>query len=324
VAFSAYASQWLDAQTFDQSTREAVALRFRLHVFPVLGRRHLSQIKPSTVQAWLRGMDALAQNYRTVIFANVSSVFSAAVDDELVTKNPCLAPSVRRPRRVQGKVTPWSLDQVAAVVEALPDRYGIVAVLGAGLGLRQGEIFGLSPGDVDFLRSTVDVRRQVKLYGTGRQAFALPKGGKTRTVPLPDAVRDALAVYLAQLPAVEVTLPWGSPGGEPVTVELVLTSRERKALARPHFNSYVWKPALVAADIPTTRANGCHALRHHFASVLLDAGESVKALSEYLGHSDPGFTLRTYTHLMPSSHDRTRRAIDTAWAGVIGVSAAAG
>ncbi len=35
-----------------------------------------------------------------------------------------------------------------------------------------------------------------------------------------------------------------------------------------------------------------HALRHFYASVLLDAGESIKALSEYLGHSDPGFTLR--------------------------------
>ncbi|MER5336844.1 hypothetical protein [Micromonospora sp. NPDC002717] len=38
--------------------------------------------------------------------------------------------------------------------------------------------------------------------------------------------------------------------------------------------------------------------------------ESVKALSEYLGHADPGFTLRTYTHLMPTSEDRTRRAVD--------------
>jgi integrase len=42
-----------------------------------------------------------------------------------------------------------------------------------------------------------------------------------------------------------------------------------------------------------------HALRHFYASVLLDAGESIKAVSEYLGHSDPGFTLRTYTHLLP-------------------------
>jgi hypothetical protein len=56
-----------------------------------------------------------------------------------------------------------------------------------------------------------------------------------------------------------------------------------------------------------------HALRHAYASVLLDAGESIKALSEYLGHSDPGFTLRTYTHLLPSSETRTRKAIDDAF-----------
>ncbi len=49
-----------------------------------------------------------------------------------------------------------------------------------------------------------------------------------------------------------------------------------------------------------------HALRHFYASVLLDAGESIKAVSEYLGHSDPGLTLKVYAHLMPSSRDRAR------------------
>ena len=45
--------------------------------------------------------------------------------------------------------------------------------------------------------------------------------------------------------------------------------------------------------------------------MLLDGGESIKALSEYLGHADPGFTLHTYTHLMPTtSAERTRQAVD--------------
>ncbi len=56
--------------------------------------------------------------------------------------------------------------------------------------------------------------------------------------------------------------------------------------------------------------HGMHTLRRFYASVLLDAGESVKAVSECLGHRDPGFTLRTYTHLMPSSGKRTRAAVD--------------
>ncbi|ALM42037.1 integrase [Streptomyces sp. FR-008] len=53
-----------------------------------------------------------------------------------------------------------------------------------------------------------------------------------------------------------------------------------------------------------------HALRHFYASALLDAGENIKALSAYLGHTDPGFTLRIYTHLLPSSEGRARLAMD--------------
>ena len=95
-------------------------------------------------------------------------------------------------------------------------------------------------------------------------------------------------------------------------------SRERKALDRHYFNTRLWKPALATAGIQASRANGMHALRHFYASVLLDAGESIKALSEYLGHSDPGFTLRTYTHLLPNSEQRTRQGVGRAHAGGAG------
>lgn len=84
---------------------------------------------------------------------------------------------------------------------------------------------------------------------------------------------------------------------------------------RNYFNHHVWKPALRAAGVEPARANGMHALRHFYASVQLEAGTSVRALAEYLGHADPGFTLRVYTHLMPSSESRARQAVDEAFAG---------
>jgi integrase len=96
-----------------------------------------------------------------------------------------------------------------------------------------------------------------------------------------------------------------------VTVYLYTAGRD--PVSRNGFNAHVWKPALRAAGIEDSRQNGMHVLRHTYASVLLDAGESVKALAAYLGHSDPGFTLRTYTHLLLTSEDRTRRAIDRAF-----------
>ena len=53
-----------------------------------------------------------------------------------------------------------------------------------------------------------------------------------------------------------------------------------------------------------------HALRHYFASACLHNGVDIRALASYLGHSDPGFTLRTYVHWMPSAGDRMRQAVD--------------
>lgn len=53
------------------------------------------------------------------------------------------------------------------------------------------------------------------------------------------------------------------------------------------------------------------ALQHFYASTLLVRGVTIKELADYLGHSDPGFTLRTYAHLPPSSHEQARRAVDS-------------
>ena len=59
-------------------------------------------------------------------------------------------------------------------------------------------------------------------------------------------------------------------------------------------------------------------------SVLLADGVDVRTLAEYLGHADPGFTLRTYCHLLPSSEDRTRRAVDRAFSGETAVDGSRG
>ena len=300
VTFADFAQRWLDAQTFGDSSREATELRVRLHATAHFGDRELRTIKPSTIQAWLRGLQhELSPTYVRMIFTNVSAVFAAAVDDGLIAANPCQAKSVRLPKREQRKVEPWTRAQVRAVIDALPERYRAVAVVAAGCGLRQGEAFGLRVRDIDFLRRRILVEQQVKLLH-GRVTIDKPKAGKTRTVPLPDGVAVELAEHLRRHPA------------EPD--ELVFTSRERKPLNRNHFNPYVWRSALEAAGIERTRSNGMHALRHFYASVLIDAGESVRAVADYLGHADPGFTLRVYAHLFPASEDRARSALDRALA----------
>ena len=322
ITFKEYAEGWLASQTFDVTTRENVEMHLRLHVYPTLGGKQLRSIRPSTMQAWLGGL-TMSAGYTRMIFGNVSSIFSAAVDDDLVTKNPCQAGSVRAPKKQTRKVVPWTVEQVVRVREALPDRCKIAATIGAGLGLRQGEVFGLAVEDIDFLRGSVRVRRQVRLFSKGQMAFRLPRGKKERTIPLPDSVRDEIAAHLAAFPARSVTLPWDLPEGKPVTVDLVLTTTTGRAFDRNQFNRRVWAPALKRAGVKQTREDGMHALRHFFASVLLDAGESIRALADYMGHTDPGFTLRTYTHFMPESTERTKRAVDNALGRYMGATSEA-
>ena len=76
-------------------------------------------------------------------------------------------------------------------------------------------------------------------------------------------------------------------------------------LNRPNVASRVLKPAAKAAGLVLEDRNGkptawvsFHTFRHTCASLLFDAGKNVKQVQEWLGHADPGFTLRTYVHLL--------------------------
>jgi integrase len=48
--------------------------------------------------------------------------------------------------------------------------------------------------------------------------------------------------------------------------------------------------------------------------VLLADGVDIRSLADYLGHHDPGFTLRVYAHTMPTPGERMRAAVDRALA----------
>lgn len=313
VTLTASARQWRAGLTGDPGSlmRTDSSLSKWVYGHPI-GDQTMGVLakRPSLVQAWIKAMEVAGLQPSTIRghIGVVSSVFDAAIDDQVVGRNPCKAKSVRPPARVPHKVIPWTLEWVEAMAAALAARYGTMTYLGAGCGHRQGELFGIALEDIDFLARVVHVRRQVRIIH-GERVFSPPKGGKVRSVPLPEAVGLRLSAHIAAHPPLAVTLPWKAPGGEMVTASLLFPRSVGVALHRPSFND-MWRAALTKAGIPTGRDNGCHALRHTAASAWLVAGVDIRTVAEYLGHSDPGFTLRTYTHLMPDAADRARKAMD--------------
>ena len=322
IRFRKQAENWIKGQSPDRATREALQSRLKSQIYPYLGDLPVNSIKAATVRDWLGALDEkkLSQNYKTVLFTTLSSIMDSAVEDKLIMINPCKARSIKRPSSPSSNIVVWPEEQLRAIQSALPDQFRIICAIGAGCGLRQGEILGLSADDIDDQGESVHVQRQIRVVGRAL-VFAPPKGGKKRRVPLSSGVLAAIRGHEQGFPSTEVTLCWDEPGGKPVTVGLLVTGDGGRLYTGDCFSKVVWQGAFRTAGVEyRKRADGMHALRHFYASTLLANGVSIKELAEYLGHSDPGFTLRTYTHLVPSSYERARLAID----GVFGLRSADG
>ncbi len=315
---------WAPGRGGVPKTRDNQERRVRLHIVPHLGELALKNITAADLRAYIAKLEASVSSvdYRRGILSELSSILEAAVDDKRLARNPMDAKSVWWPKAPQERREAWLLETALRVRDAISPRNRIAVVIGLGCGLRQGEVFGLSPEDIDYARGVVHVRRQIQAI-RGRLYFALPKGAKTRTVDMPPSVAEELKRHVDAFPPVEVELPWGKLEGQGRKFPLLLTTRFGNAVAVNTWNTYTWKPALAEVGIIPPRAKGAkpwqwaaapkdgfHVLRHTYASIILEAGESVVTLARWLGHSSPAITLGYYAHFMPEAGSKGRTAID--------------
>jgi integrase len=341
---------WPDQDYADPVTAMTIKGKVWNHILTHLGSKPLNGIKTPQLRAWLKTINAqLGAGTVNDVWSALSAILQAAVDDERITKNYCRSQkTVRPPARPEPRASAWSRDRVLMVRTLIDPRVQLMVDLSVGAGLRQGEVFGLAVGDIDHEAQVIHVYRQIKKVGS-KLVFALPKGRKVRTVPVPAHLLARVKEHLERWPAKSVELPWGDPDEEgtekelkeraPRTFELSFTAAQGGAWRRDYFNDSFWKPALEAAGLidpavvskrpiagkpgrfrtvrryAENREMGFHSLRHTFASVQLDARESVVSVSKWLGHADPSITLRIYAHMMPEADGRGRTAMQNWFEG---------
>jgi integrase len=181
----------------------------------------------------------------------------------------------------------------AAITAAMPDRLAAMVTLMAGTGLRPGEAAGLNADRVDFLRRTLRVDRQ--LVQTRPPSFGPPEDAcELRHRPLPQVVVDALAAHMA------AAYPPGEHG-------LIFAQRDGRPLNRDKV-VLAFRGAVLEVGAPA--ATRLHDLRHYYASLLIQHGESINVVQARLGHASASETLDTYSHLWPDSEDKTRAAVN--------------
>lgn len=295
ITFREYAEEWREMQQHRPSTREQVEINLRLHAYPAFGHRHLNKVRPSELQAWVKGLEAkLAPSTIEVVARYVVSVFRAAVSDRLIVNSP--ADGLKLPKKTKKEVVPLRVEQVRAIAESIQPRYSAMVLFMAGSGLRPAEAMGLSEDRVVWLRKTLRVDRQMVTV-EGVADFGPPKTAASyRTIPLPEFLVHTMSEHVRTF--------------EPRDDGLLFTDANGAALRRNRFRE-VWKQAMKHLDF---ECNGPHQLRHHYASLLIQHGESVKVVQSRLGHASASETLDTYySHLWPDSEDSTRAAVESAY-----------
>jgi integrase len=289
LTFAEYAAEW--CETYSGRTSKGVRpqtladykKRLEQDAIPFLGRLRLSEVEPRDVKALAahiarRGVSA---NTIRLSLAPVRALFATAVEDGLVRSNPTLgvrvSPMGNTAREAdEDKAKALTPDELAALLEAIPERERLFFRFLAQTGLRIGEAVGLRVGDVDLGRRRVQVRR--RWY---RDNFAPPKSKHgRRDVPLSPATARAL---------------WPLVAGRAENA-LLFTSETGRMIDQSNLSSRVLKPAARRAGVPWC---SFHTFRHTAASTFFRAGWNAKQVQLVLGHHSPAFTLSTYVHLIP-------------------------
>ncbi len=210
-------------------------------------------------------------------FALVSQIWTLATRESYVS-GPCPAKLVTLPKKDNRRQRYLSTEEAHQLLDALKQTSPAshdMALCALDMGLRFGEIAGLTWQDCDFERGQVYIRD--------------PKAMVNRVAYMTNRVRAMLEVRRADQSS---PLVFPSKNGQ----KMVLISNTFRRICNELFN--------LAVDDPRQRV--CfHTLRHTFASWLVEAGTSLYAVKELLGHADFAMTQR-YSHLSP---DGLRAAI---------------
>lgn len=322
-----YFRQWVGDRVLRPSSVTIRETILRQHLEPLpLGSRPLVKVRPSEIQAWARDRSrVLGPVTLRGHVGMLRSMFATAVLDGLIARNPVQPDSrLSLPKVDKPKLVPLTIAEVQAWADAAAAHVRAMILAQAGLGLRVSELLALRVADVDFLRREVRIDEQLDRRGGARAP--LKTGNSRRTVPLPSVTAEVLAGHIRRFPP--------GPSGlifTPAYAEFRSNGYRNNNATRQRANRTwplssvgpAYRSAARAAGI-TLPPNQCtHALRHHYASVLLDAGESVHAVAERIGDT-PQMVLSTYGHLMPNREDTTRRAVDAAWKAAGGERKASG
>ena len=317
--FEEYAEWWLEncaqGNIKDSTLREYEAV-LKNHVYPVFGSRPLTKVTRPMVREFItqKKNSNLTRSTIKNILAPVRAIYNQAIEDEIYTQSNPASKVGKFNKREPGetKINPLNREELAKLLKTaekrMPHHYPAL-LCGARSGLREGELIALRPYDLDFNGRFINVERSIS-----RGKVTTPKNGKTRRVDMSLQLTNTLDTLVAARKAEAVRRELEKPADERREPDgviagvmedwLFIDPSNRRQLDPNNMRKRVFYRCLDLAELRRVRF---HDLRHTYASLLIQQGESLVYVKDQLGHHSIQITVDTYGHLVPGGN---RQAVD--------------
>ena len=297
-----YARRWLNEGEAARKASTHRFYRFNLtgHVLPVLGDKPVPALTRADCRDLMTACRAKGLKPASMRGVNrtLSVVLSQAVEDALLPANPAfrMGKHLRTGDELPAEIQPLTRDEAHTLVQRAEDLFPESApffLCALRTGMRLGELLALQWGDLDFSSRCIHVRRS-RVAGK----ITSTKNHRRRRVDMSKRLAETLRRLWTARKRVALK------AGTPLKPWVFLTPDGTKSLDGDNLRSRVFYRLLEKAELRRIRL---HDLRHTYASLLIQQGESLAYVQEQLGHSSIQVTVDVYGHLIPGAN---RAAVD--------------
>jgi integrase len=303
VTVAEVAELWLtrgEAEGLEPGTMRYYRDMVKLHVNPIVGHLKLSQLNQPTVE---RAKDKLLETRSRAMTQKAIKILKGILKDAkrrgLVSQNVAQDVSVKDQHRHKEEIVVPSPAEVRQLIDGATGRWRPLLITAIFTGLRASELRGLTWDNVNLQEGMIHVRQRADRYNT--MGSPKSKAGR-RDIPIGNFVVNTLKEWKLACPKGDLNLVF------PNTIGKV------ESLANVYNRGFgpLQKGCGLTVDTgekdqdgaPVLKARyGFHALRHFYASWLINQGFKPKHIQTLMGHSSITLTFDTYGHLFPSEED---------------------
>lgn len=265
------------------STYSIYKIRAQKHIIEPFGHLPLKNLTAFHIQEYYNQLskNGIAPGYLKLLYANLNTMCSQAVKMELLSKNPIenvVLPKLSKSAKKVKVLTVKQQQQLVEYCKKNPKHYIFIFLLGTGL--RIGEALALNWDDINFENQKLYVKNT--LIRIGNQ-YKIKEGTKTehgeRFIPLTEKINNLLLEMKSK------------------TQSNLLFPSKKNVNNYESIRKVEYQLNQVCNDLNLPSISP-HALRHTFATRLIETGINVKIVSQLLGHADIKITLNIYTHAL--------------------------